>query len=224
MATTQPTFQGRVTALKPHAHRPRVRVYLDGRYAFSLAARLAEGLQVGQWLSAAQAQALLEADAQARAVYAAAQWLARRPRSVAEIRQRLARRGYPPAAIDAALEQLQALGWLDDAAFARQWVENRSAFRPRGRALLQAELRRKGVPQAAIDAALAQVDDEALALAAARKALPRYRGLPWPVFARRLSAYLARRGFPRALVHQVVRQMWHEAHPTAPEPEQGAET
>ena len=219
----EPTPEGRITALQPQARGNRVRVYLDGAYAFSLAEAVAADLQVGQRLTAAQVQALLDADARWRAWQHAARLLAVRPRSAAEIRRRLRRRGYADEVVEATLARLRAAGWLDDAVFARQWVENRLAFRPRSRALLRAELRQKGVDEAAIEAALAPVDDEALAWDAAQRALRRYRGLPWPVFARRLSAYLARRGFSPGLVRQVVRRAWAHLHPGPSEPEeQGA--
>ena len=220
-------LEGRITALRAQARRPRVKVYLDGQYAFSLAETVAADLRVGQVLTADQVRALQEADARARAWQAAARLLAVRSRSEAEIRRRLRRGGYAPAVVEATVARLRELGWLDDAAFARQWVDNRMTFRPRGRALLRAELRQKGVAPDHIEAALREVDEEALALEAGRKALSRYRHLPWPTFARRLSAYLARRGFPAALVREVVPRLWRESRgPTDPElePGQGAES
>jgi regulatory protein len=138
----------------------------------------------------------------------------------------LQRRGYAHDIVEATVERLRTLGWLDDAAFARQWVENRLAFRPRGRARLRAELRQKGIAPALIEAALRDLDETSLALEAGRKILPRYQGLSWPVFARRLSGYLARRGFPPDVVRQVVQQLWQTSRPSS-DPEldsgQGAE-
>jgi len=214
--------EGRITALRPQSRQARVKVYLDGRYAFSLAESVAAALQVGQVLTAAQVRALQEADTRARAWQDAARLLAVRPRSEAEVRQRLQRRGYAHDIVEATVERLRTLGWLDDAAFARQWVENRLAFRPRGRARLRAELRQKGIAPALIEAALRDLDETTLALEAGRKVLPRYQGLPWPVFARRLSGYLARRGFPPDVVRQVVQQLWQTSrHSSDPELDSG---
>jgi regulatory protein len=77
---------------------------------------------------------------------AAAAFLAVRPRSVAETRRRLAHLGYPAALCDQVVERLLELGYLDDAVFARAWVESRDRARPRGSATLRRELRQKGVP------------------------------------------------------------------------------
>jgi len=76
---------------------------------------------------------------------AAARFLQVRARSVDEVRRRLTQAGYPPALIEAALERLSGLGYLDDAAFARAWVESRDRARPRGEAALRRELRQRGV-------------------------------------------------------------------------------
>jgi regulatory protein len=106
-------------------------------------------------------QALVERRARRAAVTdpdvimeAAAAFLAVRPRSVAETRGRLSHLGYPPLLCDEVIERLVALGYLDDVAFARAWVESRDRARPRGSLALRRELLRKGVPRPIIDGAL----------------------------------------------------------------------
>lgn len=86
---------------------------------------------------------------------AAARFLEVRPRSVAEVRHRLVDAGYRGDLVDGAVERLVDLGMLDDAAFARAWVESRDRARPRGARALRDELRRKGVSPDDIEAALA---------------------------------------------------------------------
>jgi len=78
---------------------------------------------------------------------AAADFLAVRSRSVEETRRRLMRLGYGNAIVDEVVTRLVALGYLDDAAFARAWVESRDRARPRGAVALRRELGRKGVPE-----------------------------------------------------------------------------
>jgi regulatory protein len=86
---------------------------------------------------------------------AAARFLEARSRSVEEVRRRLRDAGYRPELVAGAIERLTELGMLDDAAFARAWVESRDRARPRGARALRDELRRKGVAGADIEAALA---------------------------------------------------------------------
>ena len=81
---------------------------------------------------------------------AAAQLLAVRARSVAETRSRLRHRGYPDPLIEEVLTRLLTMGYLDDAAFGRAWVESRDRSRPRGESVLRLELRRKGIDDAVV--------------------------------------------------------------------------
>jgi regulatory protein len=93
---------------------------------------------------------------------AAAAFLAVRSRSVDETRKRLVHLGYPAAIVEQVLERLVEIGYLDDEAFARAWVESRDRARPRGAAALRRELQRKGVPDDLVRAIL----DERAATAA----------------------------------------------------------
>jgi len=86
---------------------------------------------------------------------AAAAFLAVRPRSEAETRRRLLHLGYPAALCDSVVGRLTELGYLDDRAFARAWVESRDRARPRGSLALRRELQQKGVPGQTIDEVLA---------------------------------------------------------------------
>ena len=87
---------------------------------------------------------------------AAAAFLAVRSRSVDETRKRLVHLGYPAALVEQAVERLVEIGYLDDGAFARAWVESRDRARPRGAVALRRELQRKGVPDEVITGVLEQ--------------------------------------------------------------------
>jgi regulatory protein len=86
---------------------------------------------------------------------AAARFLEVRPRSTDEVRRRLRDAGYRAELVDGTVERLVALGYLDDAAFARAWVESRDRAHPRGARALRFELRRKGVADGVIEVVLA---------------------------------------------------------------------
>ncbi len=85
---------------------------------------------------------------------AAARFLEARPRSIVETRRRLARAGYPEALVEQVLSRLVEVGYLDDEAFARAWVESRDRTRPRGATALRRELLLRGVAPDVIAAAL----------------------------------------------------------------------
>ena len=198
-ATAQPPRAGRITALRPTKRDPdRISVDLDGSFAFALPATLVadQRLEVGDELDGEQVAALLAADLSSRATEAALVFLGYRPRSEKEVRDRL-RRGYEQDAIDHAISRLHEWRYLDDADFARRWVENRTAHRPRGKRLLQQELRHKGIDTETAREAIddADLDETGAAEELARRRLPAYAGDDPAAIRRRLGAYLARRGY-----------------------------
>lgn len=150
---------------------------------------------------------------------AALRYLSYRPRSEAEIRERLRRRRFPGPAIESALAQLKQLGLVDDAAFARVWVQSREASNPRSRLLLASELRQKGVDPEVIHREIAGIEEEASAYRAARKRALSLAAAQEEAFRHRLGAYLRRRGFSYELARHTVDRMWQERAIPSPEGE-----
>jgi regulatory protein len=134
---------------------------------------------------------------------AAARFLESRSRSVAELRRRLSGAGYRPDLVEAAIARLTELGILDDAAFARSWIESRDRAHPRGERALRQELRLKGIDRALIDEVLdergqareADADVEAAARLLARHAHSLGRVADPRARRQRAYALLARNGF-----------------------------
>lgn len=207
---------GVVTGLRVDVRRRgKVRVEIDGAGAVVLAKPLAATLRIGQSLSDEELASLQRADEVEAAAQRAMRLVAIRPRSERELRDALTRARVPEPIQRAALERLRETGAIDDQAFAKVWVENRQAFRPRSSLALKVELRRKGVAAETISAVLERVDDEAAALQAARTAGRRLHGLSQEEFRRRLGGLLARRGFDYSIIRPVVERLWRE---TAGEP------
>lgn len=202
-----------ITAIQAQKKNPdRVNIYLDGEFAFGLARIVAAWLKTGQKLDEAKIAALEEQDGREQAYQQAMLFLSYRARSEAEIRRNLLKHEYSEAVIEAVLERLRAVRLADDDGFARAWVENRSTFRPRSRKMLALELRQKGLSDEAASAALEGLDEEALAYEAARKRAPRLEALEWDGFRKKLSGFLARRGFSYAVTTAIVTRIWNEMH------------
>ena len=200
---------GTITALEDQVRDPeRISVYLDGEFAFGLSRVLAaqHNLHVGRSLSAAEVDALRAADEAERAVQAGLRLLAVRPRSEREIRDRLRRKGFAEPAIEAAIERLRGWRYLDDAEFARLWIEHRQATGPRGRRLLELELRAKGIDPETVAETVetAELDEEATARAVALKQLSRLARLDPVTRHRRLVGALQRRGFDWDVIRRVL--------------------
>lgn len=150
-----------------------------------------------------------------KALGAAYRLLAYRPRTHAELRQRLERR-FPQEVVEEVLNTLQDDGLLDDAAFAQAFVRSRTAQRPRSGALLRSELQGHGVSREVAEAAVAGLDEEALAAQAAARALKRLTraSASPPDVRRRLWSYLRRRGFSGETIRHTVERALRESVPT----------
>ncbi|MGH2446492.1 MAG: regulatory protein RecX [Candidatus Limnocylindria bacterium] len=149
----------------------------------------------------------------------ALRFLGTRPRTRWEIERRLRRGGAEEPVIETTLGRLAELGYVDDAAFARWWGEQRDRHAPRGRRLIEAELRRQGVPRDVVEAYRDEHDTPERApedaglpgteADRAREALERHlRGRPLPddaKAAQRIGMYLMRRGFDPEIVRATIR-------------------
>ncbi len=202
---------GTITALVVQKrNRDRVNVFLDGEFAFGLAMIEAVRLRKGQQLSDEEIARLKARDEVESAVERALAYLDYRPRSRDEVRRYLRERELPEAVIEAVIERLEGAGLLDDAAFARFWVENRDQFKPLSERALRYELRRKGVADEIIEAALDDLDEAGAAYRAGQERARRLAGTDRDTFRKRLGSFLSRRGFSYDVARDVTNQLWEE--------------
>jgi regulatory protein len=203
-------MEGFVTAIEPQQRRggKRVNVFLDDRYALSLSVELADSLRVGQLVSSDQFDSLCRSDEQRRALDAALHLLGYRPRSEKELRNRLTSRGFRGDVLDHVFTRLRELKLVDDQAFAAYWVEQRQGRSPRGRRLIDRELRTKGVAVETVAQAVDESSDESdLAYRAGQKRAAVLASLDERTFKQRLGAYLQRRGFDWQAISTAVRRL-----------------
>lgn len=204
----------KLTKVEQRPNGERVRLYVDGedapRLEIATDLLLRSGLARGDGVTDARLAALQQEDEGYRAREAALSLLAHRARSRVELRRRLQRKEFSEGVIDQLLNWLEERDYVDDPAFAESFVRDRLRLRPRGRAGLAQELRRKGVGEEVAESAIErvmeaqEVDEVALARrsaeawarknrsalrAAARSREDRVKAR------RRLYGHLARRGF-----------------------------
>ena len=194
---------GRITDIKPTKRPGRYSVFVDGAFAFALedielsGSGLAPGVELSvdeleKWQGEAERSKL-----RARTLG----YLAIRKRSRWEIGQYLKRHGYNQEEVEYAIDSAANLGYLDDLAFARAWIEYRQSTSPRSQLKLAAELRAKGLDRDVIDEALAGQDKEAQ-MEALQRLITKKRRL----YAddQKLIDYCLRQGFPINLIKSLL--------------------
>jgi regulatory protein len=141
------------------------------------------------------------------------------PRTRAQLATALRKRHVPDKVADSVLSRFTEAGLIDDAAFARAWVESRHHSRGLARRALSAELRQRGIPDGEVRSAVGQLgpqDELATARRLVAKRAPATRGKPVPARARSLMGMLARKGYPAGLAAQVVREALEQEQETGP--------
>jgi regulatory protein len=189
-------------------NQDRVNVFLDGEFAFGLPLATAVHLKVGQSISQAEIAALQQEDLLDKAKQSAYRLLSYRPRSIAEVKRHLIRKGYEEDLVNTAVTQLISVDLLNDETFAAYWIEQREAFKPRSHLALSQELRQKGVSREIIEKALESVDETAAARRAAEKKARIWVDLSAEDFRAKMGRFLQRRGFHYGIINQIVKELW----------------
>ena len=142
------------------------------------------------------------------------------PRTRAQLAAALRRRQVPDEIAESVLARFAEVGLIDDAAFAKAWVESRHHSRGLARKALAAELRQRGIGDGEVRAAvdsLGPQDEVAAARRLVVKRMAATRGRPMPARARQLLGMLARKGYSAGLAAQVVREVLEQEETDDPD-------
>jgi regulatory protein len=140
--------------------------------------------------------------------------LDRRAYTRAELRTALGKRGVPDDAADRVLDRFAQIGLIDDAALADGYAAAQHRERGLAGRAVALKLRRRGIADDTVAAAVGQIDrgsEVAAARALVVRRMRSLRGLDPAVQARRLVGLLARKGYSPGLAHEVVRDVMREA-------------
>jgi regulatory protein len=203
----------KITAIKPQKKAGnRFNVFVDGEFKLALGSDAFQefGIHLGKEVSDSEIENLKTIDQISQALERAKRFLATRPRSESEVRNRMKRYGYPETVTNAVIDRLIESGLIDDASFAVFWRNNRTQFNPRSIHMLTSELKQKGIDPDICTEVVSEIDDKSEALRAGYK---KARSLPsdnYNEFRRKLGAFLYRRGFNYETVSSTVEHFWNE--------------
>lgn len=204
-----------ITAITRERGRLRVIINDDSEILVPLSLFRERPLTVGEPIDMEEYDQWLLLRQYRHALDRAVAFLAGRARSRREMEERLLRSGYRPCTVEMVLYKLEKEGLLDDADFARQWVDARSARRM-GRGRIAQELRRKGVSAREAEEALEGLSDEEQlegAIVLVEKAMARTPSGEDPrKTAARITAMLARRGYDYDTAREAISRVMEDIH------------
>ncbi len=189
----------------------RRNIHLDGEFVFACNQNVVRkfNLHVGMVMDDAQLKQVLEGEVQQECFDRAMRFLEARMHSRAELQRKLARHEYGSQVMTLVLDKLTTLGYLDDAEFARQKIQQLQR-RLHGRRSAMAQVLKAGVKSQTAREVLASEYSADDSLAAAKaliaKHQPRLRSLDPVTAKRRLLGLLQRRGFDYELIRPLVDQ------------------
>jgi regulatory protein len=203
-----------ITRIAEQKRRPnRRKIFLDGGFAFgcniNVVARFR--LREGMTLSDEQVRQIQLGEVRQECFDAATKLLSSRLQSTAEMRRKLMRKEYGQTIVEAVIDDLTRLGYLNDERFARTKALSAAQHKQHGRRRAKVELLKAGVKGDIAERALEDVYVSTDTLAGARqlaqKQATRLRKLDPQVARRRLVGMLQRRGYEYDDIKPVVEEV-----------------
>jgi regulatory protein len=143
--------------------------------------------------------------------------LTRRPHSVHEMKNLLARRASSELLAQVVLARLKENGLIDDSLYAKQFARQRTEIRRQGKFRIVRDLRARGIPDRHIEAAIAESSNEAVETAAVRQRIQRklklFRG---PIDQKKIASLyntLRRAGFPSDTIRRELKSITQDELP-----------
>jgi len=152
-----------ITKITTQKRKGRYNIFINDKYAFPVSEntliqfQLAKGLE----LSDEDIEHIQAGEVVAQANSLALNYLSFQPRTVAELRKHLLEGEIPESVIPQVIQRLTELNYLDDAQYARQYIEERLRLGDKGPTVLRQKLRQKGIRDDLVQAALDEVDPNA---------------------------------------------------------------
>lgn len=206
--------EGVITAVERQAkQKQRYNVFIDGEFAFGvhedvlIKHRLIKGARVVP----DQLVEVLREDELQSAYLRVLRWLGSRQRTEKEIQRYLNRNKYEPTIVAEVIARVRSEGYVDDERFSQTVAEERLISHGKGKNWIRQELLHKGVDRSIVQMTLSQIDEDAELRSATEIARKRWRTTGDKGDARearrKLTAFLARRGFTASIVQSAVRSV-----------------
>lgn len=197
-----------ITSIKQQKNKNRINVYLDGEFSFGIDLDnfVLLHLKVDQELTEREIEEIVKKAEFQKTYGKLLRFATLRPRSEKEVKDYFRRKKVHESLHKKLFEKLKHLELVDDEKFAKWWVEQRQAFKPKSLRILKQELRIKGIKKETIEEVLGEtkVDEEKMARELVEKKSYKWKNLLPREAKLKISQYLAGKGFGWEVIEKVV--------------------
>jgi len=198
-----------ITSIKSQKKKERVNVYLDNKFGFGIDLEnfIKLGLKVDQEVTEIEIEKIVKKAEFQKTLDKLLRFATLRSRSEREINNYLRRKKVHESMHSQLFDRLNHLELIDDEKFAKWWVEQRQAFRPKPKRILSNELRIKGIDSETIKKILGDetIDEEKMAKDLIEKRAYRWKNLQGFELKQKMSQYLAQKGFAWEIIEKMVK-------------------
>lgn len=197
-----------ITSIKQQKIKNRVNVYLDNEFGFGIDLDnfVLLHLKVDQELTKKEIEEIVKKSEFQKSLDKLLRFATTRPRSEKEINDYLRRKKVHKSIWSELLQKLKHFELLDDKKFAKWWMDQRLAFRPKSQRTMNYELRIKGIKQEIIEEVLGEtkIDEEKIARKLLEKKSYKWKSLEPKIAKQKMSQYLAGKGFGWSVIKRIV--------------------
>lgn len=203
----------KITKLERQKHKnSRVSVFVDGEYSFSLTDEtvVEYGIFVGADINNFPLEEICKKDRYKQALSSAFMTLSRSAKSEKQLRDALLKKEFESFCVDAVIERLKELNYIDDLRFTKSFVENSSSS---GINAIRFKLKNKGISDEIINSVLENVKDDdqiVRAVEIIKKQLPRYSKYETFEQKRKLNDFLYRKGYQWDVIKSAIDKVFSE--------------
>lgn len=203
----------KITKLERQKHKnSRVSVFVDGEYSFSLTDEtvVEYGIFTGADVNDFPLEEIYKKDRYKQALSSAFMTLSRSAKSEKQLRDALLKKEFDSFCVDAVIERLKELNYIDDLRFAQSFLENSSSS---GINAIRFKLKSKGISDEIINSVLENVKDDdqiVRAVEIIKKQMPRYSKYEIFEQKRKLNDFLYRKGFQWDVIKSAIDKVFSE--------------
>jgi len=190
-------------------YKDKLSVFIDGKFSFNiseddyLSLNLYEKSEIDEKTIDYIKNTINFQEAKSRAV----RYLSLRIRTEKEVRDKLRNEGYDRDCISRVIDELKAIGYINNQLYAQKYVYDRSKLKPMSKKMLKLEMMSKGIPEETAEEVLAdwKAEDSDVARSLVKRKFGKY-DLRDEKIMKKAYMFLAHRGFSRDTIKEVLRE------------------